>query len=114
MNHPRRVEVVKLEGKPVEKTTFDAANTFLVTYFVAICLATLLISVDGFDFESTFTAVLTCINNVGPGLGMVGPTGSFAAFSGFSKVVLSLTMLLGRLEISPLIMLFSPSVWRRN
>ena len=114
MNHPRRVEVVKLEGKPVEKTTFDAANTFLVTYFVAICLATLLISVDGFDFESTLTAVLTCINNVGPGLGMVGPTGSFAAFSGFSKVVLSLTMLLGRLEIFPLIMLFSPSVWRRN
>ena len=62
----------------------------------------------------TLTAVLTCINNVGPGLGIVGPTGSFADFSGFSKLVLSLTMLVGRLEIFPMIMLFSPSVWRRS
>lgn len=114
MNHPRAVGMVKLEGKPVEKGTIDAANTFLVTYFIIICLSTLLVSVDGFDFESTLTAVLTCINNVGPGLGIVGPTGSFADFSGFSKLVLSITMLVGRLEIFPMIMLFSPSVWRRN
>ena len=77
-------------------------------------LATLMISVDGYDLETSLTAVVACFNNIGPGIGAVGPMGNYSIFSGFSKLVLSISMLLGRLEIFPLIMLFSPSIWRRN
>ena len=71
----------------------------------------LLVSLDNMDFDSTFSAVLACINNIGPGLGIVGPMGSYAALSPLSKLVLILDMLLGRLEIFPMLMLFAPSVW---
>ena len=74
----------------------------------------LVLSLDNFDFTTTVTGVLTCIGNVGPGLSMVGPSGNFSAMSDLSKIVLSLAMLFGRLEIFPLILLFSPRVWRRK
>ena len=74
----------------------------------------LLVSLDNFDFTTTVTGVLTCIGNVGPGLSMVGPSGNFSAFSDASKLVLSLDMLFGRLEIFPLILMFSPRIWGRR
>lgn len=76
--------------------------------------AILLVSVDNFSFGTTFTAVVTCIGNVGPGLEMVGPMGNFSAFSGFSKIVLSLCMILGRLEIIPVLVLFSGTAWKKS
>ena len=69
---------------------------------------------DNFSFGTTFTAVVTCIGNVGPGLEMVGPMGNFSAFSGFSKIVLSLCMILGRLEIIPVLVLFSGTAWKKS
>ena len=77
-------------------------------------MAVLLVSVDNFSFGTTFTAVVTCIGNVGPGLEMVGPMGNFAAFSGFSKLVLSMCMIMGRLEIIPILVLFSGTAWKRS
>ena len=74
----------------------------------------LLLSLEGFDLISTFTALGACINNIGPGLEMVGPTGNFSAFSPASKLLLSFDMLVGRLEIFPMLLLFAPSMWRRR
>ena len=73
----------------------------------------LLISLDGFDTTTNFTAVIATLNNIGPGLGMVGPTGSFAAYSGLSKLVLIFNMLAGRLEILPLLAMMMPRTWRK-
>ena len=80
-------------------------------YLGIIIGSTLLISLDNMDFDSTFSAVMACVNNIGPGLGVVGPMGSYATLSGLSKLVLILDMLLGRLEIFPMLMLLAPSVW---
>jgi len=80
-----------------------------------LLLGTLAISIDNvYDLETNFTAALTCISNVGPGLGAVGPTGSFPGYSGFSKIVFSVVMLAGRLELFPLLILFHPAVWNRQ
>ncbi|MEG0145797.1 MAG: potassium transporter TrkG, partial [Clostridia bacterium] len=84
------------------------------SYLLVTAVATLIVSLDGFSFETNLTASLSAISNIGPGLGMVGPTGSFAPFSTLSKWVLSTCMLMGRLEIYPVLMLFAPSIWKRN
>ena len=110
---PKRVDVVRLGGRPVSETVLDNANAFLSAYVVILVVAFLLVSLDGLDMTSTFTAVLACFNNIGPGLGAVGPTCNFAAFSDFSKVVLSICMLAGRLEIFPLLMLLSRGTWKK-
>ena len=86
----------------------------MIAYTAIVTLSILLISLDNFSFETTVTAVIACINNIGPGLDMVGPTGNFSQFSDFSKLVLCLNMLLGRLEIFPVIMLFAPSTWKQS
>ena len=78
-----------------------------------ILASTLLISFDNFSFEANVTAVISCINNIGPGLGMVGPAGNFSAYSAASKLILSFDMLAGRLELFPVLMLLFPSAWRR-
>ena len=111
MLHPRSVYTLKFEGKPLENQTIY--NTFSYFFILVgfIIGSTLLISLDNMDFDSTFSAVMACINNIGPGLGVVGPMGSYATLSWLSKVVLILDMLLGRLEIFPMLMLFAPSVW---
>ena len=111
MLHPRSVYTLKFEGKPLENQTIY--NTFSYFFILAgfIIGSTLLISLDNMDFDSTFSAVMACINNIGPGLGVVGPMGSYASLSNLSKVVLILDMLLGRLEIFPMLMLLAPSVW---
>ena len=110
---PRSVSVTRLEGEVVPDETVRATGHYLTVYAAILLAASLLISVDGFTVEETVTAALTCLNNVGPGLGAVGPVGNFAGFSYFSKSVLSLVMLIGRLEIIPVLIFFTPSTWRR-
>jgi trk system potassium uptake protein TrkH len=112
--HPRSVTTVRLEGAPVENAIVRSTLVYFVMYIFIIIVSTAVISVDGFDFTTNLTAEITCFNNVGPGLGMVGPMGNFSAFSPFSKMVLTFNMLLGRLEIFPIIVLFSPGSWKKN
>ncbi len=111
---PRSIISIKMEGKPVEDSVVNSTNTYFVVYMVIILFSVLLISIDEFDLVTNFTAVVTCFNNVGPGLSVVGPTGNFSEFSMLSKLILSFDMLLGRLEIFPILMLFSPSLWRKK
>lgn len=114
MLHPHSVEAVMLDGKPVSEETLTGANGFFLVYSAIACFCVLLLSIDGFDFETNFTAMAACLNNIGPGLGMVGPTGNFSAFSDFSKLLLSFAMLFGRLEVFPMLLIFAPSVWKRR
>ena len=113
MLHTRSVSALRVEGRPVHEETIGGVNLFLILYAAIICASTLLISADGFDFTTNLTAAIATISNIGPGLNSVGPTGNFAHFSAFSKLVLSANMLIGRLEIFPLIILFTPTVWKR-
>ena len=111
---PRSIASVKLEGKTLDKQTIDGVKSYLAIYFIVFFVVTVLLSIENFDFETTFTSVLSCFNNIGPGLGKVGPASSFADFSGQSKLLLSVVMLLGRLEIYPLLLAFSPALWRKK
>jgi len=113
MVHPRSVEVVKLDGKAVDKVVVHAVNAFFVTFMMLFGASFLLVSLDGFDFETTFTAVLAALNNMGLGFGKIGSGGSFSDFSVLSKLVLSFDMLIGRLEIYPILLLISPRTWRK-
>ena len=112
--NPKKVEVVRLGSRPVSETVLDNTNAYMAAYVVIIVLSYLVISVDGFvdSVETGLTAVLACFNNIGPGLGLVGPSGNFAGFSDFSKVILSVDMLAGRLEIFPILILFSRGTWK--
>ena len=114
MLHPNAVETVHFEGKRLDDTVVRGTHVYLVVYLMIFIASILLISLEGFDFTTNFTAVTACFNNIGPGLSKVGPLGSFAGFSLWSKLLLSVNMLLGRLEIFPLLLLFAPSVWRRK
>jgi len=109
MLHPRSVSTVRFEGKTVDEQTLGSVSTYFSVYMICILAVFLLISFEPFDFETNFTATVTCFNNVGPGLSAVGPAGNFSAFTGFSKLILSFAMLLGRLEIFPLILIFAPT-----
>ena len=111
--HPKSVNTVKLDGHTVDEGILSGVQGFFFAYFLILILATVIVSLDGFSFETNFTAVIATLSNIGPGLGMVGPTGNFAAYSDLSKIVLSLCMLIGRLEIFPVLMLVSPSAWRK-
>ena len=112
--HPKSVNVVRLDGKRLTDENTRGVYVYMICYMAILALSVLLISVDNFDFTTNFTAVLTTLNNVGPGLAGVGPVENFSAYSWFSKLVLSLDMLLGRLEILPLLMLFTPRTWRKR
>lgn len=111
--HPRSVKVILMDGKKMEHTVVRAANIFLITYLGILAVSVLLVSLDGKDFTTTVTAVITALNNVGPGLSLVGPMGNFGFFSDFSKIVLMFDMLAGRLEIFPLLLLFVPYTWKK-
>ena len=111
---PRKVQVVRINGKAVDEQVLDNANAYLAAYVVIIIACFLIISLDGFSVETNLTATLACFNNIGPGLDAVGPTCNFSAFSDLSKVVLSIAMLAGRLEIFPMLVLCSGSTWRRK
>lgn len=114
MIHPKSVRTVKFENKTVTEKTISDVGYYFVLYFVIIGLATLIVSLDNFDFETTISSVVACISNIGPGFSIVGPAGNFADFSSLSKTVLSITMLFGRLELYPMLLLFSPFNYLRN
>lgn len=114
VNHPHGVRAVKMNGRTVDKETVRSINIFVVVYALIYMGSLLLISLDNFDFTTNFTAVAATINNIGPGLAMVGPTANFGMFSVLSKFVLIFDMLAGRLELLPMIVLFAPVTWRRR
>ncbi len=111
--HPRSVKVVQMDGKRIEHTVVRAANVFLAAYVGIFIVSVLLISLDNFDFATNFSAVLATFNNIGPGIGRVGPMENFALYSQLSKWVLIFDMLAGRLEIFPMLILFVPSTWKK-
>lgn len=111
--HPRAVSVVKLDGRVVEENTLRSVLIFSCCYFIMILCGTLVVSMDNVSFAASFGAAVTCISNVGPALDVLGPTGNFSILSDFSKVVLSACMVIGRLEIFPILVLFSRSAWRK-
>ena len=114
MLRPRSVAQVHIDGQLASEDMIQNAYSYLSAYCAIILLSMLLIAIDGFSLETNITAVLACLNNIGPGLDMVGPTGNFSHFSGFSKLVLSFDMLVGRLEIFPMLLVFVPSAWRKS
>lgn len=114
MLRPRSVNVVRLDGEVVSDETVRSATGYFALYMSLIITTVLVISIDGFSFETNFTAALSCINNIGPVLGDIGPTGNFSGYSALSKLILSLNMLLGRLEIMPMVILFSPLTWKKR
>ncbi len=113
MLHPRTVTRVQMDGKRVDEAGMRAVNTFFACFMVLLILGTFLVSLDDHDTATNFTAVLSCMSNIGPGISLVGPTGNFNIFSYGSKIVLTFAMLIGRLEIYPILILFAPSTWKR-
>lgn len=112
---PRKVQVVRFEGKGVEENRLTQVSAFFFVYVLLVLAGMFLVSLEGlYDLETNFTAVLTCISNVGPGLGHVGPVENFSGYGPFAKVMLSLLMLAGRLELFPILVLFHPSAWRKG
>ncbi len=111
MIHPRSVSSVRLDGRKMDDQTLTGVGIYFALYMGIYFITFLLISFEPFDFETRFSSVAACFNNVGPGFGAVGPMGSYADYTPFSKIVLSISMLLGRLEIYPLIFAFMPSLW---
>ena len=111
---PRKVAVVRLEGKPVQESTLTQVGVYLAIWLFLAVVGSLLLSIRQTDMITAVTAALTCLSNVGPGLNGVGPTENFASFSPAAKLLLSFLMLAGRLEIYPVLLLFSPNVWRKN
>ena len=114
MLNPRRTASVRVNGRTLATTTIRNTLVFISLYFLITLVLVVLVSLDGYDFETTFASVVSCMSNVGPGLGPAGPMGSFDIFSDLSKVLLSFGMLIGRLEIFPILILFSPATWRKR
>lgn len=112
--HPGKVEVVRVNGRAVEEKVLANTNAYLAAYALILVGSFLLITIDGFSMTTNMTAVISCINNVGPGLEQIGPTCNFGGFSVFSKLVLILDMLAGRLEIFPILILFSRTTWGKR
>lgn len=112
MMHPRSIQQVQMNGRRVPDTVVKTALCYMTAYVLIVLGSVLLVSIDDFDMTTNFTAVLATMNNIGPGLGAVGPTGNFGGFSVFSKIVLMCDMLIGRLELFPVLALFAPGVWR--
>ena len=102
-----------MDGKAVSPTLMLNVYGYFVIYVIIAIIGTLLISIDGFDFTSNFTVTLSCLNNVGPALGQFGD-GNLLAYGGLSKIILSIIMLIGRLEIFPILLLFSPKTWKND
>jgi len=114
MIHPRMMQSIKLEGKPVHDDLPQGALAFLAAYIAVAALGLLAVSLDNFDLATSFSAVLSCVSNIGPGFGRIGPMGNFAPFSEASKLVLSVIMIAGRLEIFPVMLLFSRRMWKNT
>ena len=112
--NPRRVNRVEMDGKRVTPETTGAVYAYVALVMLILLGCTALVSLDGYDFSTNFTAALSCISNVGQGLGKIGPSGNFSIFSSFSKIVMAITMLFGRLEIYAMLILFIPSTWKKR
>ena len=111
--HPHSIHSIRFENKPIHASMINNIHTYMVLYFMIFCSSLLIVGLQNIDFTSSFTAVATCLNNVGPGLNLVGPTSNFSSLSDLSKLVLSFDMLAGRLEIFPMLMIFSKTLWKR-
>lgn len=112
VTHPRSVQKVQMDGRRISDSVVRTVLCYLAAYVMLVSVSILLVSLDGFDMTSNVTAVLATFNNIGPGLNVVGPTGNFGSFSVFSKFVLMLDMLIGRLELFPMLVLFAPGMWK--
>lgn len=112
--HPNSVKLIRVNNKVVPSDVVHSVNIYLSAYCIVMVISTVLLAFNNFDFETTLSAVVACFNNIGPGFGMVGAAGNFSMFSDFGKLILCADMLLGRLEIFPILILFSPSLWRRT
>jgi trk system potassium uptake protein TrkH len=112
--HPHRVRKITMDARPVDREIVRTANSYIMVYVVVFLVSLVIVSLDNYSFTTGFTAVATTINNVGPGLDMVGPTRNFAFFSVPSKLVLTFDMLAGRLELFPMLLLFTPSTWKNR
>ena len=112
--HSRSVKIIKSDDKVLEGSIIKATIGFLMAYIIVTIVSFLLVSLNNFDLETSFTAVVATLNNIGPGLSRVGPTCNFNLFSDFSKSVLIFDMLAGRLELFPILILFAPQTWRRG
>ena len=112
--HPREVRRVEMDGKRVDAATTKAVYCYFWLYFVILMLTTFIVSLDGHDFTTNITAALSCISNIGPSLSLVSETQSYLMFSPLSRAVMMVVMLLGRLEIYPLFILLSPTMWKRE
>ena len=111
--HPRSIKKIHMDGRIVEDGVIKSIQVYTMIYVMILLGSFVLVSLNEFDFVTNITAVATTFNNVGPGFNMVGPAGNYSAFSGFSKLVLMFDMLAGRLELMPMLVLFSPRTWRR-
>ncbi len=112
--HPRGIKKIKMDGSCIQHEVVRATNVFVVSYFLILLLSVLLIGVDEFSFNTNFTAVAATLNNIGPGMELVGPTLNYSIFSDFSKFVLMFNMLAGRLEIFPVLLMLMPATWKKN
>lgn len=114
MLNPRRTVSIRVSGKALSISTVRNTLVFIALYFLLTFVITALVSLDGHDFQTTFASVVSCMSNVGPGFGAAGPMGNYDIYSDLSKILLSFAMLAGRLEIFPMLLLFSPDTWRRH
>ena len=114
MLHPNAVTIIKVNGKKIGQDTMKNVNLYLTCYIIIMIVSILLVSIDNFDFATTFSGVLTTMSNVGPGISKIGPVMNFQPFSAVSKLVFCFDMLIGRLEIFPYLLLLSPELWRRR
>ena len=111
--HPSEVNSIQVNNRPIDEGIIENTTAYLIAYVIIIVVSVLIISLDGFSFETNFSAILATFNNIGPGLAAVGPTCNFSAYSDVSKIVMIFCMLAGRLEIYPILVLFSPSTWKK-
>ena len=111
--HPRSMKKLKMDGHPLEHEVVRSTNVFLIAYVLIFAFSVLLVGFDGHDLVTNFTGVAATLNNIGPGLELVGPTQNFSIFSGGAKLVLTFDMLAGRLELFPLLLLFVPDTWKK-
>ena len=112
--HPQKIQLIRLNGEPTDEKIIRSTLGYLCAYVILILASFFLVSVDGFSFETNMSSVVSCFNNMGPGFDSAGPMSNYGGFSAFSKLVLIWDMLAGRLEIFPILVLFSPSTWRKS
>ena len=114
MLHPQQIQVVRLNGHRVDEKILSGTTVYLTAYVMIVVVSFLLISFDNFSLMTNLSAVVSCFNNIGPGLSAVGPAANYAGYSVLSKLVLSVAMLFGRLEIYPLLFVLSPTTWAKK